>query len=147
MYIQLTWQYRKADQLFSALVDMQFDAQHMKCQDGDLAKAEYKCFLSKVAVDREKFSNFNISKEGGDSFLGSYLNKIHAYKHAWMVMIFVFTLSHGQSEVERNFNISDDIMVENMHNNSFRWLLGLRKLNSSWKAEILQIRLILQVTR
>ena len=32
------------------------DAQHMKWQDGDLAKAEYKCFLSKeVAVDRQVF--------------------------------------------------------------------------------------------
>ena len=61
----------------------------MKVQDGDLAKAEYK---EEVAVDREKFSNFNISKERVDTFLGSYLNKTDAYKHAWMVMIFVFTL-------------------------------------------------------
>ena len=34
-------------------------------------------------------------------------------------MIFVFTLSHSQSQVERGFNINDDIIVENMHNNSF----------------------------
>ena len=33
-------------------------------------------------------------------------------------MIFVFTLSHGQSQVEGGFNINDDILVENMHNNS-----------------------------
>ena len=32
-------------------------------------------------------------------------------------MIFIFTLSHGQSQLERGFNISDDIMVENIHNN------------------------------
>ena len=51
-------------------------------------------------------------------FLGPYLNKIDAYKHAWTVMIFVFTLSHDQSQVERGFNINDDILVENMHNNS-----------------------------
>ena len=31
-------------------------------------------------------------------------------------MIFLFTLSHGQSQVERGFNINDDIMVENLHN-------------------------------
>ena len=62
---------------------MLFDAQHMNCQDGDLAKAEYECCLSKeVAVDREKFSTFNISKERVDTFLGSYLNKNDAYKHA-----------------------------------------------------------------
>ena len=98
---------------------MLFDAQHMKCQGGDLAKAQYKCFLSeKVAVDREKFPNFNISKERVDTFLGSYLNKINSYKHAWMVMIFVFPLSHGQSQVLRGFNINDDVMVENMHNDS-----------------------------
>ena len=91
----------------------------MKCPDRDLAKAEYECFLSKkVAIDREKFSSFNISKERVDTFLGSYLNKNDAYKHAWMVMFLVFTLSHGQSQVERVFNINDDIMVENMHNDS-----------------------------
>ena len=98
---------------------MLFDAQDMKCQDGDLAKAEYKCFLSReVAVDIEKFSSFNNSKERVDTSLGSYLNKIDACKHTWMVMIFVFPLSHGQFQVERGFNIIDNIMVENMHNNS-----------------------------
>ena len=66
----------------------------------------------------DKSSNFNISKERVDTFLGSYLNKTDAYKHAWMVMIFVFTLSHGQCQVERGFNINDDIMVENMHSDS-----------------------------
>ena len=114
--VSMAIQKSRSVKLFSALVDMLFDAQHMKCQDGDLAKADYECFLSnEVAVDREKFSNFNISKERVDTFIGSYLNKNNVKKHAWMVTIFVFTLSHSQSHVERSFNINDDTMVENMH--------------------------------
>ena len=67
-------QKNRSVKLFSALVDMLFDAQHMKWQDGDLAEAEYKYFLSKEdAVDRKKFSNFNIPKERVVTFLGSYL--------------------------------------------------------------------------
>ena len=117
--VNMAIQKSRSVKLFSALVDMLFNAQHMKCWDGDLAKAEYKCFLSKeVALDREKFSNFDFSKKWVDTFLCSYLNKIDAYKQAWMVLIFVFTLSHGQSQVERCVNINDDIMVENMHNDS-----------------------------
>ena len=67
-------------------------------------------------MTERSFPNFNIFKERVDTFLGSYINKIDAYKHAWMVMTFLFTLSHGQSQVERGFNINDDIMVENLHN-------------------------------
>ena len=32
----------------------------------------------------------------------------------WKVIQYVFTLPHGQSHVERGFNINDDIMVVNM---------------------------------
>ena len=81
--VNMAIQKSRSVKLFSALVDMLFDAQHIKRQDGDLAKAEYKSFLSKkVAVDREKCSNFYISKKRVDAFLVSYLNKIHAYRPA-----------------------------------------------------------------
>ena len=33
-------------------------------------------------------------------------------------MLFVFTLSHGQSQVERCFSNNADKMVENLHNDS-----------------------------
>ena len=62
--VNMAIQESRSVKLFSVLADMLFDAQHMKCQDGDLAKAEYECFLSKeVAVDREEFSDFNFSKK------------------------------------------------------------------------------------
>ena len=57
--VNMAIQKSRSVKLFSALVDMLFNPQQMKCRDGDLAKAEYDCFLSKeVAVDREKFSKF-----------------------------------------------------------------------------------------
>ena len=36
----------------------------------------------------------------------------------WKVFIFLFTLSHGQSQVERGFSINKEIVIENLHSSS-----------------------------
>ena len=36
----------------------------------------------------------------------------------WKVFIFLFTLSHGQSQVERGFSINKEIVIENPHSSS-----------------------------
>ena len=36
----------------------------------------------------------------------------------WKVFIFIFTLSHGQSQVERGFIINKEIVMENLHYSS-----------------------------
>ena len=35
------------------------------------------------------------------------------------VFIFIFTLSHGQSQVERGFSINNEIVIENLYSSSF----------------------------
>ena len=36
----------------------------------------------------------------------------------WKVFIFIFTLSHGLSQVERGFSIIKEIVIENLHSSS-----------------------------
>ena len=36
----------------------------------------------------------------------------------WKVFIFIFTLSNGQSQVERGFGINKEIVIENLHSSS-----------------------------
>ena len=36
----------------------------------------------------------------------------------WKVFIFIFTLSHGQSQVERGLGINKEIVIENLHSSS-----------------------------
>ena len=37
----------------------------------------------------------------------------------WKVFIFIFTLLHGQSQVERGFSVNKEIVIENLHSSSF----------------------------
>ena len=42
------------------------------------------------------------------------MNKNKTYFSLWKVLIFSFVLSHGQREIERGFNINDNLLVENL---------------------------------
>ena len=48
-----------------------------------------------------------------DKFYGKWLHQNEKFKCLCKVMVFVFTLSHGQSQVEYGFTINDDL-VENL---------------------------------
>ena len=39
-------------------------------------------------------------------------------KFLWKVCIFAFTLSHGQSQIERGFSINKEIVIENLETTS-----------------------------
>ena len=53
-----------------------------------------------------------------DKFWGKFLHKNQQYKSMWKVFIFLFTLSHGQSQVERGFSINKEIVTENLDSSS-----------------------------
>ena len=60
-----------------------------------------------------------------DKFYGEFLHKNQQYKSLWKVFIFIFTLSHGQSQVERGFSINQEILIENLHSSSLsaQWIV------------------------
>ena len=104
---------------FALVVDMIFDADLLTALKADEFKQQYECFLdTEVKKDLELFSNYDVKKERLDTFLGKYLHQNPKYDSLRFVCIFVFTFSHGQSQIERGFNINDDILVTNLSEDS-----------------------------
>ena len=54
------------------------------------------------------------SKARIDLFMGRFLNGQKKYESFWNIYRFVFLLSHGQSHVERGFNVSKDMLKDNL---------------------------------
>ena len=67
-----------------------------------------------------------------DLFLGEFvLPKKDEFKNFWKIFIFIFTLSHGQSQIERGFNTNKNTLQENLPEKS---LIGHRLIYDEVKA-------------
>ena len=55
-----------------------------------------------------------------DKFVGVYLHKNNKFQSLWEVCVYVFTLSHGQSQIERGFNTNKEMLVENLQQLSLK---------------------------
>ena len=91
----------------------------MICENNDLtadeAKDQVESFIaSEVKTFQEDFSKFDTMKGRLDAFYKQWLHRDEKHSSLWKVMVFVFTLSHGQAQIERGFNINSDLLVENM---------------------------------
>ena len=53
-------------------------------------------------------------------FLAEFLARNEEFKWFWFVCKIIFTLSHGQSQVERGFNVNKEILVENLQEESLK---------------------------
>ena len=91
---------------FNKVVDKLFKLQQLN-NEADEAKLQFKEFVN-IYVPRhsDKFNSFNVSMQCLDKFYGEFLHKNQQYKPMWKAFIFIFTLSHGQSQVERGFSIN-----------------------------------------
>ena len=99
----------------SAICDTLFDSHYVSSEDADKAKEQYLEFLDIVMLpNRETFLPFNIEKDRLETFLAAHVYRVEKLSALWNVMIFVFIMFHGQSNVERGFNINNDIVVENL---------------------------------
>ena len=97
---------------FSAICHTLFDSHYVSSEDADKVKEQYLEFLDTVVLpNRETFLAFNIEKERLDTFLAARVEKVSTLSN---VMIFVLTMFHGQSNVDRGFNINDGIVVDNL---------------------------------
>ena len=53
------------------------------------------------------------------NFTVNFFTKIGSTNQCGKFFIFIFTLLHGQSQVERGFSINKGIVIENLHSSSF----------------------------
>ena len=92
---------------FNKVVDKLFKHQQLDNKEADEAKLQFEEFATNyVPQHSDKFNNFNVSMQRLDKFYGEFLHKNQQYKSMWKAFIFIFTLSHGQSQVERVFSIN-----------------------------------------
>ena len=104
---------------FNKVVATMYDTKQLTADEADKAKDQFESFLNTEARQfQEDFLGFNMVEDRLDKFLGKWLHRNADYAALWKVMIFVFTLSHGQAQVERGFNINSDILVENLSTRS-----------------------------
>ena len=119
---------------------MLFDKELLNDREGDSAKIEFEQFLSNTVTEhKEEFLAFDKAKDRADEFFSKFLNGDDKYKSMFKVLIFVFTMSHGQSQVERGFNINGDIIVENMRKES---LIAQRSVYDHMKSNGLEAHTI-----
>ena len=108
---------KNSEMKFGAIYDTLFDSRELR-----------RCWQSKrvlswisgyrVLPNRKTFLAFNIEKDRLDTFLAAHVYGVKKFSTLWNVMMFVFTMFYGQSNVERGFNINDDIVVENLKKES-----------------------------
>ena len=87
----------------------------------DDAKVQHEQFLdSIVKINKDSFRNFDKETMLLDQFLGAHLMNSKQYESLWLICKFVFTLSHGQSQIERGFNVNKDVLCVNMEKRSLK---------------------------
>ena len=117
---------------FEQLVDKIFKLKYISSVEADAAKLEFPSFIIHVQKSCEKFSKFNQFNNSLDLFLGKFvLPKKDEFKNFWKICICIFIPSHGQSQVERRFNINKNTLQENLQEKS---LIGRRLIYDEVKA-------------
>ena len=100
--------------LFDAIVAIMYQNKRLNAKQSDAAKEQFSDFLRKIVkVNKNEFLAFDFKVTRVDEFLGFYVTS-NVYTEFWLVCKFIFTLSHGQSAVERGFNINNETMVDNL---------------------------------
>ena len=87
--------------------------------EDDNSKNEFPNLLSLTKKHCKMFEGFNKHPQRLDSFLAEFIvPNLGQYKHMWRIFVFIFTLCHGQDQVERGFNINKKTLQENLQKKS-----------------------------
>ena len=99
---------------FEQLFDKIFKFKYISSVEADAAKLEFPSFIIHEQKSCEKFGKFHKFNDSLDLFLGEFvLPKKDEFKNFWKICIFIFTLSHGQGQVERGFNTNKSTLQKN----------------------------------
>ena len=99
-------------------MDKLYTANHINLKEADV-KLQLEEFISSTAnIHEDKFLGFCPADNRLDHFYREYLKGCDKYKDLWKVMVIVFTISHGQSQIEWGLCISKEVTIENLGNKS-----------------------------
>ena len=91
-----------------------FKNKRISSVDGDKGKEQFdKFFADDCAVSHSDFKNFDFKVTRLHEFLKIYTMDGEEYPELWKICIVIWTLSHGESSVERGFNVNKDSLKDN----------------------------------
>ena len=92
-----------------------YECKHINAEEADQSKDQFESFVDSEAKKiAEEFSKYDMVNDRLDKFSGRLFFRNEKHTSLCKVMIFVFTLSHGQAQIERGFNINTDLLVEKL---------------------------------
>ena len=101
--------------MFDSIVDTMHKNKRIISKDADTAREQYDYFLSnEVSKNHNDLKNLFFLKTRLGEFIKTYTLNENEYEKFGDVCKYIFTLSHGQSSVERGFNINKDSLKQNM---------------------------------
>ena len=107
------------EEFFEKFLEKLVSSKMILAKEADAAKLEYSNFLTKIVkANKIDFVKFNKSSDRVDLFFGKYINTSE-YEQMWCVFKLLLCLSHEQASVERGFSVNSNLLVENMHEDSF----------------------------
>ena len=103
---------------FSKTVEKLYQRKLSSSEEAGGSKLQFKEFIDNVPCNSNKFLSFNICSSSFNAFYGQWRHRNPTFRSLWKVMVFMFTLSLGQGQIERGFIINKSLLVENMHEKS-----------------------------
>ena len=100
---------------FQFLVARMYKLKYISSKQAEDAKVQFQEFLNDdVQHNLSEFRKYDMYHTRLDVFLGKFINGQKKYEHLWNVCKFVFVLSHGQSNIERGFNVNKEMLEVNL---------------------------------
>ena len=100
---------------FEKLLECLIEYKYLNSADCDIVLGEYKNLIPEIGLEhKERFSEFDLKKDRLDVLFQEIVGVNPKYKSLWNVCKMIFTLSHGQSAVERGFSINKNVSKTNI---------------------------------
>ena len=101
---------------FEKILECLINYKYLNAADCDCILKEYKSLISEIRLEhKERFSEFNLKSDRLDSLFYDLIGVNPKYKTLWNIVKMIFTLSHGQSSIERGFSINKNVSKTNMN--------------------------------
>jgi len=109
---------------FRRLVETLYEANCVTAQTADSAKVQFTDLCTSASNEQEPlFKNFSASDDKLDAFYFEVLGDRTEFSALWHVVKLILIVSHGNAAVESGFSINNDMLVENLLEES---LIGQR---------------------
>ena len=106
---------QKCVNYFDRLVDKLYNLNRISSKHADEPKKEYFQLVSSAQNEhKDAFLSFDEKKYHLDSFFVDLMHGNDRYRKCWTIVKIVFSLYHGQVDVERGFSVNKELLVENL---------------------------------